>query len=255
MDAGIFHDYEFGRSERLSVQTMESALTARDRVGVQDFVLLENYTSENAFIENLRKRSSEKLIYTYIGSVLVSVNPYRPLNIYTPYHQEKYQGVNFYEMPPHVYAISDNVYRSMRNENKDHCILISGESGSGKTEASKYILQYLSVCSSNNEKVEHVKSRLLQSNPVLEAFGNAKTHRNDNSSRFGKYMDIQFDYRGAPVGGHILNYLLEKSRVVHQAQGERNFHVFYQFLEGADDETLRRMQLKRNPNEYVYLQG
>lgn len=241
------------RSERLSVQTMESALTARDRVGVQDFVLLENYTSENAFIENLRKRSSEKLIYTYIGSVLVSVNPYRPLNIYTQYNQEKYQGVNFYEMPPHVYAISDNVYRSMRNENKDQCILISGESGSGKTEASKYILQYLSICSSSSEKVEHIKSRLLQSNPVLEAFGNAKTHRNDNSSRFGKYMDIQFDYRGAPVGGHILNYLLEKSRVVHQAQGERNFHVFYQLLEGADDETLKRMQLKRNPDDYFYL--
>ncbi|XP_039257416.2 unconventional myosin-Ic-like isoform X2 [Styela clava] len=241
------------RGDRLSIQTMESALTARDRVGVQDFVLLENYTSENAFIENLRKRFSEKLIYTYIGSVLVSVNPYRPLNIYTPYHQEKYQGVNFYEMPPHVYAISDNAYRSMRNEYRDQCILISGESGSGKTEASKYILQYLSICSSNNEKVEYIKSRLLQSNPVLEAFGNAKTHRNDNSSRFGKYMDIQFDYRGAPIGGHILNYLLEKSRVVHQAQGERNFHIFYQLLEGADDELMSRMRLKRNPDNYHYL--
>uniref|UniRef100_H2YMX1 Myosin motor domain-containing protein n=1 Tax=Ciona savignyi TaxID=51511 RepID=H2YMX1_CIOSA len=232
--------------------TMEGALTARDRVGVQDLVLLEDYQSETAFLNNIKKRFKEKLIYTYIGSVLVSVNPYQQLGFYTPYHMEKYQGVNFYEMPPHVYAIADNTYRSMRNESSNQCILISGESGSGKTEASKYILQYLSVCSASNEQVEYIKSRLLQSNPVLEAFGNAKTHRNDNSSRFGKYMDIEFDYRGAPVGGHILNYLLERSRVVHQASGERNFHIFYQLLEGADDVLLSRLMLTKSPDKYAY---
>uniref|UniRef100_H2YMW7 Myosin motor domain-containing protein n=1 Tax=Ciona savignyi TaxID=51511 RepID=H2YMW7_CIOSA len=231
---------------------MEGALTARDRVGVQDLVLLEDYQSETAFLNNIKKRFKEKLIYTYIGSVLVSVNPYQQLGFYTPYHMEKYQGVNFYEMPPHVYAIADNTYRSMRNESSNQCILISGESGSGKTEASKYILQYLSVCSASNEQVEYIKSRLLQSNPVLEAFGNAKTHRNDNSSRFGKYMDIEFDYRGAPVGGHILNYLLERSRVVHQASGERNFHIFYQLLEGADDVLLSRLMLTKSPDKYAY---
>nr|CAB3264155.1 unconventional myosin-Ic-like [Phallusia mammillata] len=240
------------RAERYSVSTMEGALTARDRVGVQDFVLLEEYKSENAFIFNLKKRFKEKLIYTYIGSVLVSVNPYQQLSFYTQYHMEKYQGVNFYEMPPHVYAIADNVYRSMRNESCDQCILISGESGAGKTEASKYILQYLSVCSTSNEQVGHIKSQLLQSNPVLEAFGNAKTHRNDNSSRFGKYMDIQFDYKGAPVGGHILNYLLEKSRVVHQASGERNFHIFYQLMEGSDEKMLRKLCLEKTPDTYFY---
>ncbi|KAA8593715.1 hypothetical protein FQN60_004549 [Etheostoma spectabile] len=175
---------------------MESALTARDRVGVQDFVLLENFTSEAAFIENLRKRFKENLIYTYIGSVLVSVNPYKDLEIYTKNHMERYRGVNFYEVSPHIYAVADNSYRSMRTERKDQCILISGESGAGKTEASKKILQYYAFTCPASEQVQTIKDRLLQSNPVLEAFGNAKTLRNDNSSRFGKYMDIQFDFKG-----------------------------------------------------------
>ncbi|KAL7400648.1 hypothetical protein ABVT39_015483 [Epinephelus coioides] len=174
---------------------MESAVTARDRVGVQDFVLLENYTSEAAFIENLRKRFKENLIYTYIGSVLVSVNPYRELEIYTKNHMERYRGVNFYEVSPHIYAVADNSYRSMRTERKDQCILISGESSAGKTEASKKILQYYAVTCPASEHVQTVKDRLLQSSPVLEAFGNAKTLRNDNSSHFGKYMDIQFDFK------------------------------------------------------------
>ncbi|KAK5928882.1 hypothetical protein CgunFtcFv8_010164 [Champsocephalus gunnari] len=212
---------------------MESALTARDRVGVSDFVLLENFTSEASFIENLRKRFKENLIYTYIGSVLVSVNPYKDLEIYTKNHMERYRGVNFYEVSPHIYAVGDNAYRSMRTERKDQCILISGESGAGKTEASKKILQYYAV--------------------TCPAFGNAKTLRNDNSSRFGKYMDIQFDFKGAPVGGHIINYLLEKSRVVHQNHGERNFHIFYQMIEGGEEDLLRRLGLERNPQQYQYL--
>ncbi|XP_077396310.1 unconventional myosin-Ic-like isoform X3 [Festucalex cinctus] len=258
---------------------MESALTARDRVGVQDFVLLENYTSEAAFIENLRKRFKENLIYTYIGSVLVSVNPYKDLEIYTKNHMERYRGVNFYEVSPHIYAVADNSYRSMRTERKDQCILISGESGAGKTEASKKILQYYAVTCPASEQVQTIKDRLLQSNPVLEAFGNAKTLRNDNSSRFGKYMDIQFDFKypsvtlssrssslcspvspwplsrrqGAPVGGHIINYLLEKSRVVHQNHGERNFHIFYQLIEGGEEDLLRHLGLERNPLQYQYL--
>uniref|UniRef100_H3AMX4 Myosin IC n=1 Tax=Latimeria chalumnae TaxID=7897 RepID=H3AMX4_LATCH len=233
--------------------TMESALTARDRVGVQDFVLLENYQSEAAFIENLRKRFKENLIYTYIGSVLVSVNPYKELEIYSKQHMERYRGVNFYEVSPHIYAIADNSYRAMRTERKDQCILISGESGAGKTEATKKILQYYAVTCPASDKVQTVKDRLLQSNPVLEAFGNAKTLRNDNSSRFGKYMDVQFDFKGAPIGGHILSYLLEKSRVVHQNHGERNFHIFYQLLEGGESDLLRRLGLEKNAQQYQYL--
>uniref|UniRef100_A0AAR2JA79 Myosin motor domain-containing protein n=1 Tax=Pygocentrus nattereri TaxID=42514 RepID=A0AAR2JA79_PYGNA len=233
---------------------MESGLSARDRVGVQDFLLLDNYTSEAAFIENLRRRYKENLIYTYIGSVLVSVNPYRELEIYSKQHMERYRGVNFYEISPHIYALADNSYRAVRTERKDQCILISGESGAGKTEASKKVLQYYTTMCPTRNNTQSIRERLLQSTPVLEAFGNAKTLRNDNSSRFGKYMDVQFDYKGAPIGGHILNYLLEKSRVVHQNHGERNFHIFYQLLESGDGALLKRLGLDRtNPQQYHYL--
>ncbi|KAL6463274.1 hypothetical protein MHYP_G00276650 [Metynnis hypsauchen] len=233
---------------------MESGLSARDRVGVQDFLLLDNYTSEAAFIENLRRRYKENLIYTYIGSVLVSVNPYRELEIYSKQHMERYRGVNFYEISPHIYALADNSYRAVRTERKDQCILISGESGAGKTEASKKILQYYTTMCPTRNNTQSIRERLLQSTPVLEAFGNAKTLRNDNSSRFGKYMDVQFDYKGAPIGGHILNYLLEKSRVAHQNHGERNFHIFYQLLESGDGALLKRLGLdKTNPQQYHYL--
>ncbi|XP_067556607.1 unconventional myosin-Ih isoform X4 [Pseudorca crassidens] len=232
---------------------MESALTARDKVGVQDFVLLDAYTSESAFLDNLRKRFSENLIYTYIGTLLVSVNPYQELGIYTVSQMELYQGVNFFELPPHVYAIADNAYRMMCSELNNHFILISGESGAGKTEASKKILQYFAVTCPMTESLQIARDRLLLSNPVLEAFGNAKTLRNDNSSRFGKYMDIQFDFKGIPVGGHIISYLIEKSRVVYQNQGERNFHIFYQLLEGGEEELLAYLGLERDPQLYKYL--
>ncbi|KAL2298408.1 hypothetical protein Nmel_015403, partial [Mimus melanotis] len=232
---------------------MEGALIARDKVGVQDFVLLDSHTSEAAFLNNLRKRYQENLIYTYIGSLLVSVNPYQELDIYTVTQMKLYRGVNFFELPPHLYAIADNAYRVMCNEYNNHFILISGESGAGKTEASKKILQYYAVTCPTTEQLQTVRDRLLLSNPVLEAFGNAKTLRNDNSSRFGKYMDIQFDFKGAPVGGHILSYLIEKSRVVHQNHGERNFHIFYQLLEGGDKDLLGWLGLERNPQKYTYL--
>ncbi|XP_065890245.1 unconventional myosin-Ic-like [Dysidea avara] len=233
---------------------MESQLAKRDKIGVQDFVLLEDYRSENAFVENLKKRYQENLIYTYIGSVLVSVNPYKTIpGLYGTEAMDEYRGVNLYELPPHIYAIADAAYRSMREEAVDQCVLISGESGAGKTEASKKILHYLASCSGHAGDVDRVKERLLQSNPVLEAFGNAKTIRNDNSSRFGKYMDIEFDYKGSPVGGHINNYLLEKSRVVTQAQGERNFHIFYQLLAGAGSSLLSQLQLKSDPQSYRLL--
>lgn len=151
------------------------------------------------------------------------------------------------------FAVTDNAFRSLIEENRGQCVLISGESGSGKTEASKKVLQFIAACSGNQTTVEGVKDKLLKSNPVLEAFGNAKTNRNDNSSRFGKYMDIQFDFKGAPIGGNILNYLLEKSRVVAQMNGERNFHIFYQLLAGADDTLLQELRLERALDSYSYL--
>ncbi|XP_076654568.1 unconventional myosin 61F isoform X2 [Halictus rubicundus] len=232
---------------------MERGLHERDRVGVQDFVLLEDFQSEAAFIDNLRKRFNEDLIYTYIGQVLVSVNPYKKLPIYDPATIQYYHGRNFFEAPPHIFALADTAYQSLSKENLDQCILISGESGSGKTEASKKVLEFIAAATGHKKQVEEVNDKLIGSNPVLEAFGNAKTNRNDNSSRFGKYMDIQFNFQGDPIGGNILNYLLEKSRVVHQFTGERNFHIFYQMLAGASDETLMKLFLKRNLDTYYYL--
>jgi len=240
------------RTSRLGV---EEALVSRDKVGLQDFVLLEDYTNIDSFIDNLRKRFLENLIYTYIGPVLVSVNPYCKLDIYNTDVVRTYKNVNFYELPPHIFAVSDSAYSSVKCEFRDQCMLISGESGAGKTEASKKVLQYIASSSKHSQDVERVKDRLLQSNPILEAFGNAKTNRNDNSSRFGKYMDIQFDYTGAPVGGIVLNYLLEKSRVVRQAAGERNFHIFYQLLVAASAEQRCVLRLADNDelSQYTYL--
>uniref|UniRef100_A0A8D3CPB9 Myosin IHb n=1 Tax=Scophthalmus maximus TaxID=52904 RepID=A0A8D3CPB9_SCOMX len=234
-------------------QTTEASLTARDRVGIQDFVLLDAYTSETAFLDNLKKRFHENLIYTYIGTLLVSVNPYKELDNYSKKQMDTYMGVNFFELPPHIYALADNVFRTMLSEFNNHFILISGESGAGKTEASKKILQYYAVSCPSTRLLNNIRDRLLLSNPVLEAFGNAKTLKNDNSSRFGKYMDIQFDHQGGAVGGHILSYLLEKSRVVHQNHGERNFHIFYQLVDGGEDDLLRWLGLQRNCQHYSYL--
>jgi myosin-1 len=232
---------------------METHLQDRDRVGVQDAVLLEDYTSEVAFVENLQKRFKENLIYTYIGQVLISVNPYKQIDIYGSKDAKAYNNKHFFEVPPHIYAITDTAFRALKNENREQCILISGESGSGKTEASKKVLHYIAEVTDHRGDVEKVKDKLLQSNPVLEAFGNAKTNRNDNSSRFGKYMDIQFNYEGNPSGGNILNYLLEKSRIISQVSGERNFHIFYQLLQGGDEQELERLSLKRDLGSYYYL--
>ncbi|XP_053352178.1 unconventional myosin-Ib isoform X1 [Clarias gariepinus] len=221
-------------------------------IGVGDMVLLEPL-SEETFIGNLRKRFEHSEIYTYIGSVVISMNPYKSLPIYTADKVEEYRNRNFYELSPHIYALADEAYRSLRDQDKDQCILITGESGAGKTEASKLVMSYVAAVCGKGQEVNKVKEQLLQSNPVLEAFGNAKTVRNDNSSRFGKYMDIEFDFKGDPLGGVISNYLLEKSRVVKQPRGERNFHIFYQLLSGASDETLKKLKLERDVSKYNYL--
>uniref|UniRef100_A0A671L3Z1 Unconventional myosin-Ib-like n=1 Tax=Sinocyclocheilus anshuiensis TaxID=1608454 RepID=A0A671L3Z1_9TELE len=221
-------------------------------IGVGDMVLIEPL-SEDTFIENLKKRFDHSEIYTYIGSVVISMNPYKSLPIYTAEKVEEYRNRNFYELSPHIYALADEAYRSLRDQDKDQCILITGESGAGKTEASKFVMSYVAAVCGKGQEVNKVKEQLLQSNPVLEAFGNAKTVRNDNSSRFGKYMDIEFDFKGDPLGGVISNYLLEKSRVVKQPRGERNFHIFYQLLSGASDDTLKKLKLDRDFSKYNYL--
>uniref|UniRef100_A0A674IDJ4 Myosin IB n=1 Tax=Terrapene triunguis TaxID=2587831 RepID=A0A674IDJ4_9SAUR len=216
-------------------------------IGVGDMVLLEPL-SEDSFINNLKKRFDHSEIYTYIGSVVVSINPYRPLPIYSPEKVEEYRNRNFYELSPHIFSLSDEAYRSLRDQDKDQCILITGESGAGKTEASKLVMSYVAAVCGKGAEVNQVKEQLLQSNPVLEAFGNAKTVRNDNSSRFVKKMLWQ---KLTPMTLSL--DLLEKSRVVKQPRGERNFHIFYQILSGASEDMLNKLKLERDFSRYNYL--
>lgn len=219
---------------------------------MSDALLLEPPTEE-AFIANLHQRFKRDLIYTYIGTVVVSVNPYKKLALYCPDVIQAYEKCSMFELPPHIYALADNAYTSLKDRNQDQCVIITGESGGGKTEASKLVMQYVAAVSGRDEEVGAIKEHILRSTPILEAFGNAKTHRNDNSSRFGKYMDIEFDFKGDPVGGVITNYLLEKSRVISHTQGERNFHFFYQLLSGAEVHLLKSLKLQRNTENYSIL--
>jgi len=220
-------------------------------VGVGDLVLLDEI-GENSAYETIKKRYNADMIYSYIGDVVISVNPYKKIDIFTKNHIEDYKGRYIYERPPHIYALADGTFRGMMKDKVNHCVIISGESGAGKTEASKIIMQYVSEISAT-KSLTKIKDELLGSNPILEAFGNAKTLRNDNSSRFGKYMEIQFDVSGAPVGGQITIYLLEKSRVVGRAKGERSFHVFYGLL--TDDKRIKQYGLEKDPNAYTYLKN
>lgn len=200
--------------------------------GVEDMVLLQKI-SEASIVDNLKKRLMDDCIYTYIGPVLISVNPFKNLPIYSEKEVEQYQGAASYENPPHVFALTDNMYRNMLIDMENQCVIISGESGAGKTVAAKHIMSYIARVSGGGPTVKHVKEIILESNPLLEAFGNAKTARNNNSSRFGKYVEIQFSRGGEPVGGKISNFLLEKSRVCSRHFEERSFHIFYQLITGA----------------------
>ncbi|KTF75500.1 hypothetical protein cypCar_00016302 [Cyprinus carpio] len=219
--------------------------------GVDDMVLLSKI-SEDAITDNLKKRYMDDFIFTYIGPVLISVNPFKQLPYFTDREIELYQGAAQYENPPHIYALADNMYRNMMIDSENQCVIISGESGAGKTVAAKYIMSYISKVSGGGTKVQHVKDIILQSNPLLEAFGNAKTVRNNNSSRFGKYFEIQFSRGGEPDGGKISNFLLEKSRVVSQNHGERSFHIYYQLLQGATKEQRENLGIT-TPDYYLYL--
>ncbi|KAL0481267.1 myosin heavy chain [Acrasis kona] len=223
----------------------------KKQAGVDDMVLISKLKDEEV-MENLKKRHATEVIYTYISNVLISVNPYKALPIFGPDQVQEYRGKFRHELPPHIYALAESAYKSLTSEGENQCVIISGESGAGKTEASKLIMQYVAAVSGKGEGVERVKRIILDSNPLLEAFGNAKTLRNNNSSRFGKYFEIQFDNKGDPVGGKITNYLLEKSRVIMQTQGERNFHIFYQLCAGAD-QSIRDEYGISQASDYHYL--
>jgi len=197
--------------------------------------------NEASVLHNIKDRYFSDLIYTYSGLFCVVVNPYKKLPIYSDKVVNLYRGKKRHEVPPHVYAIADTAFRSMLQDRDNQSILCTGESGAGKTENTKKVIQYLtSVAGRSTAKGDvpqgKLEVQLLQANPILEAFGNAKTVKNDNSSRFGKFIRINFDNSGFICGANIESYLLEKARMVRQAPEERIFHIFYQLLLGASPE-------------------
>lgn len=214
---------------RLDNQVKRTEEKVRTIVGVEDMVLLGD-VRDSGIVENLKLRLKSENIYTNIGHVLIAVNPYKWLDIYGPSVMKQYVHQNRVDVPCHIFATAEAAYRGMVLEEDNQCIIISGESGAGKTEASKQIQSYIAAVSGGGDGVDKIKKVFLESNPVLEAFGNAKTLRNNNSSRFGKYFELKFNKFGSPCGGVITNYLLEKSRIVRPGKGERNFHIFYQLV-------------------------
>merc|ERR1719211_651064 len=215
--------------------------------------------NEASVLHNIKERYFSGLIYTYSGLFCVVVNPYKRLPIYTEKIIEIYKGKKRHEVPPHVFAITDIAYRSMLQDREDQSILCTGESGAGKTENTKKVIQYLAhVAASKPKSSSHTPSageleqQLLKANPILEAFGNAKTVKNDNSSRFGKFIRINFDASGYIAGANIETYLLEKARIIRQAPDERTFHIFYQLLMGASSE-LKSQMILEDARNYTFM--
>ncbi|XP_071797205.1 unconventional myosin-XV-like isoform X2 [Asterias amurensis] len=204
------------RHDALEIQHFEDMIQLRD-------------LHEGSILFNLKTRFDKGLIYTYTGSILVAVNPYKLFDIYGIDTVKKYQGKTLGNLPPHLFAIANGAYARMQQTDKNQCVIISGESGAGKTESTKLIMQYLAAV--NKSPSNLTTERILEANPLLESFGNAKTVRNDNSSRFGKYTEVFFK-RGVITGAKTTDYLLEKSRIVQQGPNERNYHIFYELLAG-----------------------
>uniref|UniRef100_G1NVB2 Unconventional myosin-XV n=1 Tax=Myotis lucifugus TaxID=59463 RepID=G1NVB2_MYOLU len=216
--------------------------------GVEDMTQLEDL-QETTVLSNLKTRFERNLIYTYIGSILVSVNPYRMFGIYGLEQVHQYSGRALGENPPHLFAIANLAFAKMLDAKQNQCIIISGESGSGKTEATKLILRYLASINQKRGIMQQIK--ILEATPLLESFGNAKTVRNDNSSRFGKFVEIFLE--GGVISGAITSqYLLEKSRIVFQAKNERNYHIFYELLAGLPAQ-LRQAFSLQEAETYYYL--
>ncbi|XP_040930900.1 myosin-11 isoform X3 [Gossypium hirsutum] len=220
--------------------------------GVDDMTKL-SYLHEPAVLHNLAIRYGIKEIYTYCGNILIAINPFQAIShLYDTKLMDSYKGAQLGDRSPHVFAITDVAYRAMNNEGKSNSILVSGESGAGKTETTKMIMRYLAYLGGHAAaEARTVERKVLESNPVLEAFGNAKTVRNNNSSRFGKFVEIQFDARGQISGAAIRTYLLEKSRVCQISEPERNYHCFY-LLCAAPPKEIEKYKLG-DPKSFHYL--
>uniref|UniRef100_A0A671DSS9 non-specific serine/threonine protein kinase n=1 Tax=Rhinolophus ferrumequinum TaxID=59479 RepID=A0A671DSS9_RHIFE len=215
-----------------------------------DLVNLE-VLDEDTIIHQLQKRYVDLLIYTYVGDILIALNPFQNLSIYSPQFSRLYHGVKRASNPPHIFASADAAYQCMVTFSKDQCIVISGESGSGKTESAHLIVQHLTFLAKASNQT--LREKILQVNSLVEAFGNACTAINDNSSRFGKYLEMMFTPTGAVMGARISEYLLEKSRVIKQAVGEKNFHIFYYIYAGLyQQKKLSEFRLpEEKPPRYI----
>lgn len=236
------------------VKAGDAPLQNQDTRGVEDMTRL-SYLHEPGVLWNLKVRYMLDDIYTYTGTILIAVNPFAALpHLYGSHMMDQYRGADLGELSPHVYAIADAAYRQMVKEWKGQSILVSGESGAGKTETSKLIMKYLAYMGGQRATTggRSVEEQVLESNPLLEAFGNAKTVRNNNSSRFGKYVEINFNKDGVISGAAIRTYLLERSRVVAVNDPERSYHIFYQLCEGASPEEKAAWFLKP-AREFNYL--
>ncbi|XP_068196146.1 unconventional myosin-X [Antennarius striatus] len=253
-DYGQVYTYKQNALTRQKVHPMHPSSIR----GVEDMATLEDL-HDGAIMHNLFLRYQQRHIYTYIGSILAAVNPYQLLpGLYDRPNVEQYSRHHLGEISPHIFAIANECYRSLWRRLHNQCVLISGESGAGKTESTKLILKFLSCMSqhslevSSRDGTSHVEEALLESSPIMEAFGNAKTVYNNNSSRFGKFVQLHFSQKGNIQGGRIIDYLLEKNRVVRQNPGERNYHIFYALLAGTNSQQREAFGLTR-PEGYHYL--
>ncbi|XP_032403135.1 unconventional myosin-X isoform X2 [Xiphophorus hellerii] len=247
---------------------LQQAEVTRERVyamhqssidGVEDMSALAEL-HEAAIMHNLYQRYQKDNIYTNIGSILAAVNPYKQIpGLYDLDRVDLYSKHHLGELPPHIFAVANECYRCIWKRHDSQCVLISGESGAGKTESTKLLLQFLSVMSQNSiaapqsERTTHVEQAIVQSSPIMEAFGNAKTVYNNNSSRFGKFIQLHFSECGNIQGGCVIDYLLEKNRVVRQNPGERNYHIFYALLAGASKEDKSLYFLEDPAESFHYL--
>nr|XP_051225690.1 myosin-17-like isoform X3 [Lolium perenne] len=241
-----------GKTVTANVSDIHPKDTEAPPDGVDDMTRL-SYLHEPGVLDNLAVRYAKNVIYTYTGNILIAINPFQRLpNLVDVRTMEKYKGANLGDLDPHVFAIADVSYRQMMNEGKSNSILVSGESGAGKTETTKLLMRYLAFLGGRSGTGGRtVEQQVLESNPVLEAFGNAKTVRNNNSSRFGKFVELQFDKSGKISGAAIRTYLLERSRVCQTSSPERNYHCFY-FLCSAPSEDIKKYKLG-DPSSFHYL--
>uniref|UniRef100_A0A8C7D350 Unconventional myosin-VI n=1 Tax=Oncorhynchus kisutch TaxID=8019 RepID=A0A8C7D350_ONCKI len=249
--AGALTIEPFNRKGKTFLASMNQVFPAEEDVNkhMEDNCSLM-YLNEGTLLNNVRVRYSKDKIYTYVANILIAVNPYYDIpKLYAPETIKSYQGRSLGTLPPHVYAIADKAYRDMRVLKMSQSIIVSGESGAGKTENTKFVLRYLTTSYGTGQDIDE---RIVQANPLLEAFGNAKTVRNNNSSRFGKFVEIHFNEKNKVVGGFVSHYLLEKSRICMQSKEERNYHIFYRLCAGASEDIRQRLHLD-SPDSFRYL--